>query len=392
MELLEKRAGEFSLVLKPNIVSGDKVVFNVCVNNGSFSKKFSFTKLFGSIVKLLNDDCETMNNWNSTTWGLTNLKYVSPSHSIADSPFGNYPNNANTTIYSKNSYDLTGAIVAYAEFDAQWEIEAQYDYVQFLVSENNGNTWVPQPGKYTKLGSPYQNFGKPLYDGNKSSWVRETIDLSNYIDKSIKVGFRLISDNYVNGDGFYFDDFVLGIIVPKYFPPILNFPDTISFSDTDICYEFCMLDYVYDNNPAELTVQWEGNENIEITYNEDNQFLKFCAENWTGCENILFTINNDYGESLQEVVVQCIYTEIDTTSIQSHNMNSFTAYYNATTKKIVINNLEKPTVFYLYNVEGKLLDSFNVSKNNYEVSVAHLPKGFYFLKTTIGTVKKLIIY
>jgi murein tripeptide amidase MpaA len=392
MEMLEKREGALTVVLKPNIVSGDEIIFDVCVNNGFFIHKHRFTKIFGAMVKLIDDDCETMENWSSTTWNLTNAKCVSPTHSITDSPYGNYPSNANTTIYSKNNYDLTGALAAYAEFYAQWEIEATYDYVQFLVSENNGTTWVPQPGKYTKLGGIYQDYGKPLYDGNQYSWVSETIDLSNYIGKSIKVGFRLRSDMAVNGDGFYFDDFVLGIIMPQHFPPILHFPDTISFFDTDIYYEFCILDYVYDANPEELTAQWEGNENFTITYNEDTHLMRISADDWTGCENVMFTIHNEYGESSQEVLIQCIYTEIDTVAVHDYNMNSFTAYYNATTKKIVINNVDRTTIFSLFNVEGKLIDSFNMSKNNYEVNVSRFRSGIYFLKTNFGEVQKMIIY
>jgi len=300
MAILDKKEGELLLVLKPNIVSGDEIVFNVCVNNGSFTKKYGFTKIFGATVKLFEDDCETMDNWKSISWGITTLQYASPTHSIADSPFGNYPNYANTTIYSKNSYDLPEeAFAAYAEFSAQWEIEASYDYVQFLVSENNGTTWVPQHGKYTKLGGIYQDPHKPLYDGNQYAWVRETIDLSPYKGKSIKVGFRLRSDEYLNYDGFYFDDFVLSVIMPQH---------------------------------------------------------------------------------------------IDTVTIQDNNRNSFTAYYNATTKKIIINNIDRKTDFSLFNVEGKLIDSFNVSKNNYEINVSQFRSGIYFLKTNFGKIQKMVIY
>jgi murein tripeptide amidase MpaA len=388
MHILEKREGALTVKLKPNIVSGEEVIFNVCVNNGLFTKKHGFTKIFGAIDKLLDDDCETMDNWNSTTWGITTLQYVSPNHSIADSPYGNYPNNANTAIYSKNSFDLTGALAAYAQFYAQWEIEANYDYVQLLVSENNGTTWIPQQGKYTKLGTANQDPGKPLYDGNQYSWVRETIDLKPYIGKNIKVGFRLRSDNNVNFDGFYFDNFVLSIIKTQHLPPILNFPDTISFFFFFFCYEFCILDYVYDVNPDKLKVQWEGTGNLKITYNETNQYLKICAEDWTGYENMTFTIENEYGKSSQEVVIQCI----STISIQTYISFGFVAYYNAATRKIVINNVENATIFYLLNADGKLLNSFVTNNKNGEIDVSQFSSGIYFLKTDFGEIQKIVLY
>ncbi|MCL2291350.1 MAG: immune inhibitor A [Bacteroidetes bacterium] len=225
VNILERKQGELSIAFKPDITSGDEVVFDVCVNNGTFTHKYRFTKIFGAVEKLIDDDCETMNNWISDTWGLTTLKYVSPLHSIADSPHGNYANNANTIIYSKNSYDLSNAIVAFVEFDAQWDIELDHDYVQFIISENNGATWTPLAGKYTKLGTKHQDQGKPVYDGTQNSWVRETIDLMAYKGKYIRVGFRLISDEHMNKDGFYFDNFELSVVRR---PP--KFPNKNSFT------------------------------------------------------------------------------------------------------------------------------------------------------------------
>jgi hypothetical protein len=73
-------------------------------------------------------------------------------------------------------------------------------------------------------------------------------------------------------------------------------------------------------------------------------------------------------------------------------MDSFTAYYNAVTKKIIINNTDQATAFYLFNVEGKLLDSFIVNNNNYEHNVSKLQNGIYFLRASSGNVKKMVIY
>ena len=215
MNILDKQQGALQLTLKSDMDYGDKVVFDICVNNGSFTQKYRFTKLFGVVEKLFEDDCETMDNWTSSSWNTTTSKYVSPTHSITDSPYGNYPDNANLTIYSISSYDLKDVVAAFVEFKTQWAIEPEYDYVQFVVSENNGAVWIPQHGKYTKLGSHYQDYGEPLYDGFQSSWVHETVDISASKGKKIKVGFRLISDEYMNEDGFYFDDFEINVIKAK---------------------------------------------------------------------------------------------------------------------------------------------------------------------------------
>jgi hypothetical protein len=67
-------------------------------------------------------------------------------------------------------------------------------------------------GKYTHPGSPDQDPGQPLYDGDQLNWVKEEMDLSNYIGQNIKLRFRLKSDGFVNEDGFYFDDLSVNTI------------------------------------------------------------------------------------------------------------------------------------------------------------------------------------
>ena len=51
----------------------------------------------------------------------------------------------------------------------------------------------------------------PLYDGVQNTWVEEEVDMTEFIGDSIQLRFQLVSDNFVTGDGFYFDDFKLFI-------------------------------------------------------------------------------------------------------------------------------------------------------------------------------------
>ena len=92
-------------------------------------------------------------------------------------------------------------------FWAKWDIEAGYDYVQLQVSTDGGASWIPQCGKYTTSGTSDQDPGNPLWDGTQNSWVQEEIDLSDYLGQTIEFRFQLVSDNWINEDGFYFDDF-----------------------------------------------------------------------------------------------------------------------------------------------------------------------------------------
>jgi hypothetical protein len=51
-----------------------------------------------------------------------------------------------------------------------------------------------------------------LYDGFQTQWVNEEINLNDYIGSNILLRFKLVSDNYVTEDGFYFDDVEVMII------------------------------------------------------------------------------------------------------------------------------------------------------------------------------------
>ena len=51
-------------------------------------------------------------------------------------------------------------------------------------------------------------------------WAHEQVDISAYAGKEVKFRFWMRYDNFVNGDGFYFDDFevtaIMGVITGAY--------------------------------------------------------------------------------------------------------------------------------------------------------------------------------
>jgi hypothetical protein len=155
-----------------------------------------------------NDNGSSISNWTvSGTWGITTSKYVSAPSSLTDSPVGNYANNATLTMTTTTPISLTNMLGASLEFAAQWNIEADWDYGQVLISTNSGSTWTPLAGQYTNLGTgSFQPANQPLYDGVQSNWVNENIDLTTYIGSTILLRFLLRSDGSEVRDGWYVDD------------------------------------------------------------------------------------------------------------------------------------------------------------------------------------------
>ena len=215
LEVLEESNGTIQYTLANGTEAGDEIVFELIINNESYDQETIITKIFGSLVSIFEDEGNSVtDNFDNNGWDTTNSTYVSPSSSITESPNGNYQNNANKTITLSNEIDLANAIGANATFYAKWDIENNWDYVQFEVSIDGGGSWIPQCGLFTNEGSSNngQPTGEPLYDGTQNDWVLEQIDLSDYLGESILVRFQFKSDNGVTEDGFYFDDLAINII------------------------------------------------------------------------------------------------------------------------------------------------------------------------------------
>ena len=215
LELLEETTESIQYTLGAGTLSGDLISYEIIVNNGVYDSAFLVDKIFGNLIPVFEDPGDSVtDNFINDGWGTTTSTFVSPSSSITDSPSGNYQGNANETITLSDEIDLSMAIGANVSFYAKWDIENNWDYVQIQVSTNNGGNWIPQCGSYTNPGSgnPGQPTGEPLYDGSQNDWIFEEIDLNDYLGENILVRFQLVSDNFQQEDGFYFDDLTINIL------------------------------------------------------------------------------------------------------------------------------------------------------------------------------------
>ncbi len=215
LETLEEAQLAFQYIINSGTEPGDDILYELIINNGVFEYSIPIHKIFGAHQTIFEDSGDSVtDNFENNGWDITNTTYVSPSSSITDSPDGNYQNNENKTITLLDEIDLTNAINADVSFYARWSIHINWDYVQFLVSIDDGNTWIPQCGKYTQPGSDlgFQPEGEPLYHGANNNWVLEEINLNDYLGESILMRFQLATNNFGIQDGFYFDDLTVNIV------------------------------------------------------------------------------------------------------------------------------------------------------------------------------------
>lgn len=213
---LQILSDSISFNLDPTITNGDQIVYIVSCDNGSFVESDTITQTYGLPQPIIIDDCSNLANWSvGTNWNTTTEDYVSAGTSITDSPFSNYASNDFNEIMLANNVDLSGVINASLSFDAKWGTEIGFDYVQLSASPDNGVTWTPLCGRYTRPSTEGTIFGEPSYEGTNMEWVRETVSLNDFIGQNIKIRFRLVSDAFVEFDGFYFDDISIETLSPN---------------------------------------------------------------------------------------------------------------------------------------------------------------------------------
>ncbi len=229
LQKFEPHSRNLSFTIDSDMPYGSSVKLEIVCQQGEYTFRDTLTKTRADFSILVTDKGD-LSHWDNSSgmhWGITNTEYKSGPVSITDSPQGDYIANANESIQLVQQVDLFQATSAYAQFWTKWDIEDDYDYVVFQAS-TDGENWENLCGEQSRLGSIFQLYEEPIYDGRQTDWVFETTDLSSYIGQTIQLRFLLISDGFVHKDGFYFDDFRVIIIQEE--PVATQDPDPAAFS------------------------------------------------------------------------------------------------------------------------------------------------------------------
>ena len=203
--------GSFDITLNESIQEGENIIFKYILNNGLYDEEILISKIYGQPQIIIQDESDNyFDFWqDNSDWSNTYEEYFSPQTSITDSPYSNYSNNTEETIQLIDNVNLNGFVYAEINFNAKWNIESGYDYVQLEISNDNGSSWVPQCGKYTSKGVETHDYAldEPIYDGNQPEWINESILLTDYLNDEILIRFKIYTDGGLRRDGFYFDNF-----------------------------------------------------------------------------------------------------------------------------------------------------------------------------------------
>ncbi len=145
---------------------------------------------------VFSDDFESgTTQWTTTgTWGLTTSTSHTTSHSLTESPSGQYANSLNISATMTNGVNLSSSLSANLSFWAKYDIEAGFDYMYVEISPNGGSTWN----------------NVATFDDTLSTWTQFSYSLGGYVGNSnVKIRFRFFSDGGWVQDGMYIDDFII---------------------------------------------------------------------------------------------------------------------------------------------------------------------------------------
>ncbi len=265
MDVLEQRDINPSIALDPSIQAGDAIEFQIRVRNDVYTiYETTITKYYKPSILL---DADAITNWSlSGTWAPTTAGYDGSTNAITTTPSPPYGNNQLGYATLTTPIDLSVSNTAIIHFNALWDLERNFDFVQLEASIDGGNEWIGLCGKYTKVpANPVTNehllkslFNEQhqfnnstfIYDGDlivdgADKWIMEEFvidpDTNQGIIGASSVLFRFTFDtdssNLADGyntdfKGFTFDNFtIIGMDRPCPTNIVSSFPYEETFED-----------------------------------------------------------------------------------------------------------------------------------------------------------------
>jgi carboxypeptidase T len=212
-----------SYALAAGITNGQRIRYAWKVTTGGYSYSDTIVKFYNPTV-LFSDDMEGSfaTNWTvqsnvTDKWSYTTAAAFAGTHSLTESPAGNYTTSTTRTLTYNKTIDLSDNTKAYLTFWTKYRAENFRDKLQVQVSTDNlnwtaiaGTTTIQEPG--TLDGSTLN--GQPSLTGIRDYWTKEVFDLSApaYKSASFRLRFVFTSDNdpssfkFETDDGFYIDN------------------------------------------------------------------------------------------------------------------------------------------------------------------------------------------
>ncbi|MDP8200677.1 MAG: carboxypeptidase regulatory-like domain-containing protein [Candidatus Tenebribacter burtonii] len=215
----------------------------------------------------------------NNTWDLVDGVSHSPTHSLTESPAGNYATSTTYTATIAAPLDFSAAMQAELDFWMKYDIEGGlFDFLYIDVSPDNGTTWV--------------NIG--TYYGEGNDWAAYNISLGGFVGNSqVLIRWQIVTDGGYEVNGMYLDDVVVTTSDVDNTPPLILYDGPEFYEGTDVDFDF----------EAEL-IDISGIATADVIYTvESGTEITLPATGNTG-DTYYFTIPfTDYGDQIDFRIV-----------------------------------------------------------------------------------------
>ena len=160
----------------------------------------------------------------NNTWDTVTSQSHSPTHSLTESPAGNYSPDVTYTATIASPLDFSAAMQAELNFWMKYDIEAGlFDFLYVDVSPDNGTTWI--------------NIG--TYYGEGVDWTEFTISLGGFVGNSqVLIRWQIVTDGGYEVNGMYLDDVVVITSDVDNTPPLILYDGPEFYEGTDEAFDF----------------------------------------------------------------------------------------------------------------------------------------------------------
>ncbi|MBX9783460.1 MAG: immune inhibitor A [Chitinophagaceae bacterium] len=215
--------GSITYTLNGSVTNGSRVRFIWRTTTGGITQSDTIVRFYNgntSGIAGFTDDMETgavttnwvvSSGWNYSTALMGGVGAFSGTRTLAESPADGalYANSATLTARINKTFNFTGVSSGYLTFWLKHRAENGNDYLRVQVSANGGTTWTTLAGKNTVAENAGAIGGVPSFTGQQDVWIREFIDLKNYMggaNSNVQIRFQFVSDAAGTDDGFFIDN------------------------------------------------------------------------------------------------------------------------------------------------------------------------------------------
>jgi hypothetical protein len=195
------------------LAGGERVRVDLTIVTSESVMRDSVIFRIGGAKTLFADGAESVNSaWiPDGAWGRQTCEKTRGGYCYTESLSGNYRDEESSSLTLRQPLDLRAYTAAELRFATRWHIESNSDYGTVEASSDEGATWTPLEGRYTSKAFGAQKqvpVDAPGYDGYRSTWAMESMDLTPYCGKN-NVGLRF---NFESDEGAVFDGWLVDSI------------------------------------------------------------------------------------------------------------------------------------------------------------------------------------